>query len=79
MTGSGASSEPGRKLLYQLELQLEELETAASENGAIASSKDTTVHTCTRAKPVRGPLLDHLPRERLVVPAPTTCPFCGGK
>jgi transposase len=27
---------------------------------------------------VRGPLPDHLPRERIVVPGPTTCSCCGG-
>jgi transposase len=75
----GASSERGRKLLDQLELQLEELETAATEDEAVASGKNTTVHAFTRAKPVRGPLPDHLPRERVVVPAPTACPCCGGK
>ncbi len=32
-----------------------------------------------RRKPVRGPLPAHLPRERVVVPGPTTCPCCQGK
>ncbi|RZA15322.1 MAG: IS66 family transposase, partial [Lysobacteraceae bacterium] len=30
-------------------------------------------------KPVRAPLPAHLPRERVVVPAPAACPCCGGK
>ena len=78
----GASSERGRKLLDQLEMQLEDLETAAAEAEAAiepASDETTTVRPFTRVKPVRGPLPAHLPRERVVVPAPTACPCCGGK
>ncbi len=32
-----------------------------------------------RRKPVRAPLPAHLPRERVVIPAPSVCPCCGGK
>jgi transposase len=31
-----------------------------------------------RRAPMRGPLPDHLPRERIVVPGPATCACCGG-
>ena len=77
----GASAERGRKLLDQLEMQLEELETAAAEDevAADAAPDKTTVRPFTRAKPVRGPLPAHLPRERVVLPSPTSCPCCGGK
>src|SRR5271168_5610115 len=78
----GASAERGRKLLDQLEMQLEELETEAAEKDAAAAptQPDTTnVRPFTRAKPVRGPLPAHLPRERVVLPSPTACPCCGGK
>jgi transposase len=77
----GASAERGRKLLDQLEMQLEELETAAAEDevAADAASDKTIVRPFTRAKPVRGPLPAHLPRERVVLPSPTNCPCCGGK
>jgi transposase len=77
----GASAERGRKLLDQLEMQLEELETAATEDevAADAASDKTTVRPFTRAKPVRGPLPAHLPRERVVLPSPASCPCCGGK
>jgi transposase len=77
----GASAERGRKLLDQLEMQLEELETAAAEEevAADAASDKTTVRPFTRSKPVRGPLPAHLPRERVVLPSPTSCPCCGGK
>src|SRR5271165_4356013 len=77
----GASSERGRKLLDQLELQLEELETAAAEDEVTAvkaADATTTVRPFTRARPVRAPLPEHLPRERVVVPAPANCPCCGG-
>jgi transposase len=76
----GASSERGRKLLEQMELQLEELETAASEEASKAAIPEaTTVRPFTRCKPVRAPLPDHLPREQVVIPGPTACPCCGGK
>jgi transposase len=59
----GASSERGRKLLDQLELQLEELEATASEDAAPEPAKDETiVRPFTRRKPVRAPLPEHLPR-----------------
>ncbi|MBF6561438.1 MAG: IS66 family transposase [Candidatus Binataceae bacterium] len=78
----GASAERGRKLLDQLEMQLEELETAAAEDEAAAAHATpdkTTVRPFMRAKPVRAPLPAHLPRERVVLPSPTSCPCCGGK
>lgn len=51
----GASAERGRKLLDQLEMQLEELETAGAEDqvAAEATADETTVRPFTRAKPVR--------------------------
>jgi transposase len=77
----GQSSEHGRKLLDQLELQLEELETDATESSIIAepAAGDTAVQGFTRRRPVRAPLPAHLPRERVVIPAPCVCPACGGK
>ncbi|MGH7041593.1 MAG: IS66 family transposase [Acetobacteraceae bacterium] len=76
----GASAERGRKLLDQLEMELEELETAAAEaEAARPAPAASNVRPFTRAKPVRAPLPAHLPRERVVVPAPTCCPGCGGK
>ncbi|MBV8338247.1 MAG: IS66 family transposase zinc-finger binding domain-containing protein [Alphaproteobacteria bacterium] len=44
-----------------------------------AAEAGTTVTSFTRKKPVRAPFPEHLPRERVVVPAPITCPCCGGK
>jgi transposase len=79
----GPSAERGSKLLDQLELQLEELEASATEDELAAKAKsgedETVVTSFTRKKPVRAPLPAHLPRERVVVPAPAACPCCGGK
>jgi transposase len=78
----GQSAERGRKLLNQLELQLEELEASATEGEVAASTaapEPTTVRSVSRRKPVRAPLPAHLPRERVVVPAPPCCPCCGGR
>src|SRR5712671_4194823 len=76
----GQSSERCRKVLDQLELQLEELETETSEN-AVTAEENTAgpaVKSVTRRRPVRAPLPVHLPRERVVIPAPCACPVCGG-
>ncbi len=68
----GQSSERGRKLLDQLELQLEEAAASAAEDEAAAApTEGTAVHPFTRKKPVRAPFPAHLPRERVVVPGPT--------
>ena len=77
----GASSERGRKLLDQLELQLEECAAAAAEDAAaLDPDKDgIPVRGSSRRKPVRGPLPAHLPRERVVIPGPAACPCCNGK
>jgi transposase len=77
----GASSERGRKLLDQLELQLEELEAAAAEDEAALGPDPEGLppRSTTRRKPVRGPLPAHLPRERVVIPGPTECPCCKGR
>ena len=79
----GASSERGRKLLDQLELQLEEAEAAATEDDMAAvpdpASTDPARAPGIRRRPVRAPFPAHLPRERVVVPGPTACPCCQGK
>lgn len=76
----GTRSERKARLLDQLEFQLEELEATASEDELAAeraAARTTTVAAFTRQKPARKPFPDHLPRERVVVPAPATCPCCG--
>ena len=80
----GQSSERGA-LLDQLELQLADLEedtsqaeAAAQMAAATAASEKITVPLFERRKPARRPLPEHLPRERVVYPAPAACPCCGG-
>lgn len=75
----GQSSERRARLIEQLELQLEELEAAATEDAlrAEAVAQTTPVRAFDRRKPVRKPFPEHLPRERVVVAAPTTCTCCG--
>ena len=75
----GQSSERGA-LLDQLELRLADLEenAAQAETAAQMAAVDKiTVPSFERRKPARRPLPEHLPRERLVYPAPVTCPCCG--
>ena len=77
----GKSSERSARLPDQLELQLEELEAAATEDAPaveqVAPDAQTTVTSFTRRKPSRKQFPEHLPRERVVVPAPTRCDCCG--
>jgi len=76
----GITSERRTRLIDQLELQLEELEVAATEDALAAeqaADKASTVRAFTRRKPVRKPFPPHLPRERVVVEAPTSCTCCG--
>ena len=76
----GTRSERKARLLEQMELQLEELEATATEDelaAELAAAKTQTVQSFERKRPSRKPLPDHLPRERVVIPAPESCPCCG--
>jgi len=72
----GPRSERTQRLLDQLELQLEELTAAAAEDDAKAQATRIHVQGFTRAK-TRRDFPAHLPRQRIVHPAPTSCPCCG--
>jgi transposase len=78
----GRSSERGAKLVEQLELQLADLEESAAEEEAAAEIAAPSAARAARPdggrKPARRPLPAHLPRERIVYPAPCACPRCGG-
>jgi len=50
---------------------------AFAADAAAAADTTSTARAFTRRKPVRKPFPDHLPRERVVVEAPTTCTCCG--
>jgi len=77
----GPRSERSARLLDQLELELEELEATASDDELTAERAATatqkTVRSPTRKSPARKPFPDHLPRERIVLPGPTSCACCG--
>jgi len=76
----GQRSERSIRLLDQMELAFEELESSASEDEVAAEravTKTTNVAAFTRKRPARQPFPAHLPRERVVEPAPTECPCCG--
>jgi len=77
----GQRSERATRLLDQIELGLEELESTATEDEITAeqaAARTTNVAGFTRKRPARQPFPDHLPRERVVEPAPATCHCCGG-
>lgn len=77
----GPHSERSRRLLDQLELQLEELEASAGEDdlaAEVAAAKTTNIAAFERKRPTKKPFPEHLPRERVVIPAPCSCPACGG-
>ncbi|NMG41806.1 IS66 family transposase [Chelativorans sp. ZYF759] len=77
----GPSGERSRRLLDQLELQLEEHTATASEDdlaAEVASGGTTHVPAFARRRPAKKPFPEHLPRERIVMPAPCSCPACGG-
>jgi transposase len=73
----GRSAERSAKLLDQLELQLGELVADAAEDRVQAERKMTGVGAFERRKPVKKAFPEHLPRERVVVEAPSTCSCCG--
>jgi len=76
----GTSSERKARLLQQMELQLEDLEAAATEDELAAEQAAAgaqTVHPPQRKRPLRKPFPDHLPRERVLIAAPESCPCCG--
>jgi transposase len=76
----GQRSERGTRLLEQMELELEDWEATVAEDelrAETAAGDATSVRPFTRRKPVRKPLPEHLPRERIVVAGPTSCSCCG--
>ena len=76
----GQRSERSVQLLDQMALAFEELESSASEDEVAADqavAKTTNVVAFTRKHPARQPFPEHLPRERVVEPGPTTCQCCG--
>jgi transposase len=65
----GQHSERSVRLLDQMELAFEELESSATEDELAAeraAAKTTNVVAFTRQRPARQPFPEHLPRERVV-------------
>jgi transposase len=77
----GTRSERKARLLEQMELQLEELEAAATEDELAAEKAAARAQSVPlfQRRPSRKPFPDHLPRERIVIAAPESCPCCGSK
>src|SRR5712675_925996 len=77
----GQRSERSSRLVDQLTLTFEELESSATEDELAAEkavARTTTVRGFTRTRPERNTFPDHLPRERVVIDPPTACECCGG-
>jgi transposase len=78
----GTRSERKARLLEQMELELEELEATATEDELAAekaAAQTQTVRSFQRKRPSRKPFPEHLPRERVVIPVPESCPCCGSR
>src|SRR5436190_2342837 len=75
----GPRSEKSQRLIEQMELQLEELAAASAEDEAkTEAAAGVEVQGFNRRKATRRNFPADLPRRRVVHPAPTTCPCCGG-
>ncbi len=78
----GSRSERKARLLEQMELQLEDLEATASEDELAAeraAARTQTVKSFERKRPSRQVFPAHLPRQRVVIAAPASCPCCGSR
>ena len=74
----GPRSERSQRLLDQMELQLEELVAAVGEDEARAETSGVEVEGFMRRPATRRNFPAQLLRRRVVHPAPTSCPCCGG-
>jgi len=75
----GQSAERHARLIEQLEMQLEDIETdIADDRGkAEATGPGAMVSAFERRRPTRKPFPEHLPRERVVIEVPAACTCCG--
>src|SRR6202163_1979269 len=77
----GQRSERSSRLIDQLALTFEELESSATEDELAAERavvRTTAVRGFTRARHARNTVPDHLPRERVVITPRPACECCGG-
>ena len=75
----GHSAERHTRRIEQRELQLEDIKTDFADDRVTAEVADTrtAVIALERRRPSRKPFPEHLPRERVVIEAPTSCTCCG--
>jgi predicted house-cleaning NTP pyrophosphatase (Maf/HAM1 superfamily) len=76
----GSRSVRKARFLEQMELQLEDLEADAAEDELSAEravAQTQTVRSFERKRQSRKPFPEHVPRERVVIAAPESCPCCG--
>ena len=76
----GHRSERKERLVDELELQLDGLDASATEAELAAeraAAESTEVQGFTRRRSGRTSFAAHLPRERVVVPGPPSCPCWG--
>jgi transposase len=75
----GHSAERHARLIEQLEMQLEDIETDIAIDRARTEDMvpKTAVTAFERRRSGRKPFPDHLPRERVVIEAPAACTCCG--
>jgi len=73
------SAERQARLIEQLEMRLEDIETDLADDRAKAeaTARKAVVAAFERRRPARKPFPDHLPRERVVIEAPSACTCCG--
>ncbi len=77
----GKRSERTARLIEQLELELEDLVTSATEDELAAQAavaRTQKVRPFIRKRPVRKPWPDDIEHERVVIDPPTACACCGG-
>src|ERR1700686_3785334 len=76
----GQRSERSARLIDQLALEFEELETSATEDELAAEqavARTTAVRGFARQRPERSTFPDHLPRERVGIDPPRAGARCG--
>src|SRR6267154_3001544 len=74
----GPRSERSQRLIDQMELRLEELAVGLGEDVARLEAASGEVRSFARRQATRRNFPPDLPRRRIVHPAPTCCPCCGG-
>jgi len=78
----GQRSERSSRIIEQLVLTFEDLESDATEDELAAEqavARTTTVRGFTRRSAERQTFSEHLPRERVIIDPPTACECCGSK